>query len=104
MPEKLRAKCQRLNYKISLSDLLVRVCTGLKAPYPVLTDIFNHLESVDQPAHNYTAADELTIDKYANWISLITKEFQKACPGVTRKIASSHGAAGAALSVRANVD
>ena len=50
------------------------------------------------------AEGELTISKYAKWISLVTKEFQKLYPDVTRKTTANAGAAGSALSVRANVD
>ena len=102
--QKLRAKCTRLGYTISLSEFLVRVRTGLEKPYPHLTNTFNYLESVEQPAYQHTSDGVLTMAKYAKWISLVTKDFQKLYPDVTRKTTANPGAAGSALSVRANVD
>ena len=102
--QKLRAQCKRLGYTISLSEFLVQVRTGPEKPYLHLTNTFSLLESIDQPAYNHTSEDVLTMDKYAKWISLVTKEFQKLYPDVTHKTTATHGAVRSALSVRANVD
>ena len=98
--QKMRPECKRLGQEVQLPDLLVRVKTGLEIPYPLLTATFNPLDSPGQPAHNSATDDTLTVAKYAKWLSLAIKEFQKQYPDVRHKTAPTSDSAGSAMTVR----